>query len=300
MDSKFPEYIIPDLVRMVMTQSDYADRKVWNFVEDTGPIHEKIRLTADNIKNCNQFTTMIISDVLPIGYLPYLTHLCVYSKQDMKLDVATMPNLVELNMEYTLGNIQILNLDKHKHLLTLHMCPGYKELPRFPSQLQVLRLNNDYNGKLDISYLYELRSLDVSHSFNQQLDLRYNINLNILRLGQRYSRPLHLTGVPNLTMLVIGNGYNCRLNLDLVPHLRTLHIGSEFNNELDLSKLLELKIIYLANEEFLTPLDTTYNIQLRNIVIQRIFLFNPHAQPIIVSPDHNITCNKPERLQIQQ
>ena len=60
------KYIIPDIFRLVLEYSEYKDRKVWSFSEDTGMIYENISLDIHNIVDSHRMLNITICNLYEI------------------------------------------------------------------------------------------------------------------------------------------------------------------------------------------------------------------------------------------
>lgn len=291
--SIFPGHLIPDLFRIVLEYSSYSDRNVWNYVGDTGLIHERICLNVNNVHHINRMVNVlsfkyedeydnwkndewmnIEPAFIPPIYLPNLKKLVISNTDSTEFDIANMPNLVSLACTREYYNFP-LDLSQHYNLLRLHIAHNCELL--LPPQLQILQLSDAYYNYLDLSNLPELRELYLSEVYNDALIFPYMPKLSILDLGFRFNHEFDLTQVPNLTVLKMGYA---------------------FNQPLDLSNQLRLKSITLYNIPI--SFDLTHNHYMQTILHRKTYgqINREHhtreygpIQSIYVSPYSNIYCN---------
>lgn len=269
------EYLIPDLFRLVLEYSNLSDRKVWNFPEDTGVIHEMIYLNKQNTK----FLSRVIGITINIHHDLSITPVKLPYLKTYILNPLSWPHIQRLasvgDDQYLINELFVTPVISYApNLTTLDMSLiSYIEeldLSHNP-KLTCLKLTYDSEYILDLSVVPQLTSLTLFYESKTALDLSGLVNLTHLTIQYMLDMILNLTWFPKLTELILVN-INCKLDLFAVPHLTVLKMGNKLNTLLDLSAVPKLVTLQLS-PDYTYELDLTQCIHLKELNLSAIYTY---------------------------
>lgn len=193
-DFGMSEFLIPDLFKIVLEYSEYADRQQWNFPEDTNPIHEELTLAENNVNDIARMTKMSINNWVFISDIsfPLLQSLQIWSGKYIP-NMSTYPNLTYLLVGYYTNNT--IDLTHNTKLHTIEMGIYCNVLVIFPkvSSLKSLLLPPNVRGyEFDLTDQHKLENLDC-RNVTCSLDLTNCPLLTNVHLGDYDKQLLKLT-----------------------------------------------------------------------------------------------------------
>jgi hypothetical protein len=217
-----------------------------------------------NLQNCNRLKTLSLGasyNHLLDGCLPpsleFLEIHCNDYVYDLNNLLRSLPNLkvLKINTKFNRSidlscNTALKKLgfgydsEFNSKIKNPQLCLEYLEVQhpiasRFPPNLRVLRLGDDYDAQLELQGLTNLAMLELhSDSFNHPLDSCLPSSLEKLHIyGDSFNQDLNdvIRGLPRLRSLEVGRGFTHTFD-QLPDSVKSFEIGNEQHPQIGLER----------------------------------------------------------------